>query len=84
MSRLRGPSSDDSIAIVGIDCRFPQAPNIEALWALLMAGEDAIAEVPARRWSAADFHDPSGGPGKVNNRTGGFLTDADAFDNEFF
>ncbi|MFF0613818.1 type I polyketide synthase [Nocardia tengchongensis] len=84
MSPLHDPSSDDSIAIVGIDCRFPQAPNTEALWALLMAGEDAIAEVPAHRWSADDFHDPAGGPGKVNNRTGGFLTDADAFDNEFF
>ncbi|MFD6356585.1 type I polyketide synthase [Nocardia tengchongensis] len=84
MRPLHGPSSDDSIAIVGIDCRFPQAPDTEALWALLMAGEDAIAEVPAHRWNADDFHDPSGGPGKVNNRTGGFLTGADAFDNEFF
>ncbi|MFE3703904.1 polyketide synthase, partial [Nocardia tengchongensis] len=74
----------DAIAIVGIDCRFPQAPDPEALWALLMAGGDAITEVPGNRWSADDFHDPSGGPGKVNNRTGGFLTDADAFDNEFF
>nr|WP_246597686.1 polyketide synthase [Nocardia tengchongensis] len=74
----------DAIAIVGIDCRFPQAPDPEALWALLMAGGDAITEVPGNRWRTADFHDPAGGPGKVNNRTGGFLTDADAFDNEFF
>ncbi|MFE5288559.1 type I polyketide synthase [Nocardia sp. NPDC056611] len=75
---------NDAIAIVGIDCRFPQAPDPEALWALLMAGADAITEVPAHRWPAADFHDPAGGPGRVNNRTGGFLTDADAFDDEFF
>ncbi|MEV0466833.1 aminotransferase class I/II-fold pyridoxal phosphate-dependent enzyme [Nocardia tengchongensis] len=74
----------DAIAIVGIDCRFPQAPDPEALWALLMAGGDAITEVPGNRWRTAAFHDPAGGPGKVNNRTGGFLTDADAFDNEFF
>ncbi|MFD6354956.1 type I polyketide synthase [Nocardia tengchongensis] len=74
----------DPIAIVGIDCRFPQAPDPEALWALLMAGGDAITEVPGNRWRTADFHDTAGGPGKVNNRTGGFLTDADAFDDEFF
>ncbi|WP_431952737.1 type I polyketide synthase [Nocardia lijiangensis] len=80
----RTPNPSDAIAIVGIDSRFPQAPDAEALWALLMAGEDAIAEVPGQRWRAADFHDPAGGPGKVNNRTGGFLADAEAFDNEFF
>ncbi|MFG1783790.1 type I polyketide synthase [Rhodococcus oryzae] len=72
------------IAIVGLDCRFPQAPNPEALWALLMDGGDGITEVPAQRWSADDFYDPEGGPGRVNNRTGGFLSDADAFDPEFF
>ncbi|AQA25102.1 beta-ketoacyl synthase, N-terminal domain protein [Rhodococcus sp. MTM3W5.2] len=72
------------IAIVGLDCRFPQAPNAEALWALLMDGGDGITEVPAQRWRADDFYDPEGGPGTVNNRSGGFLSDADAFDPEFF
>ncbi|MEV0028472.1 aminotransferase class I/II-fold pyridoxal phosphate-dependent enzyme [Nocardia sp. NPDC050793] len=80
----RTPNPSDAIAIVGIDCRFPQAPDAEALWALLMAGADAIAEVPGQRWRADDFHDSAGAPGKVNNRTGGFLADAEAFDNEFF
>lgn len=80
----RAAEPSDAIAIVGIDCRFPQAPDARALWALLMAGGDAIAEVPGQRWRAADFHDPEGGNGRVNNRTGGFLADADAFDNEFF
>ncbi|MEU1203862.1 aminotransferase class I/II-fold pyridoxal phosphate-dependent enzyme [Nocardia sp. NPDC005825] len=72
------------IAIVGLDCRFPQAPDAAALWRLLMAGADAIAEVPAQRWRAADLYHPDGGPGAVNNRSGGFLSDADAFDHEFF
>ncbi|MFD0489161.1 type I polyketide synthase [Saccharopolyspora spinosporotrichia] len=72
------------IAIVGIDCRFPQAPDPGALWSLLMRGGDAVGEVPAERWRADDFHDPDCGPGTVNNRCGGFLADADAFDHEFF
>ncbi|TSE01534.1 aminotransferase class I/II-fold pyridoxal phosphate-dependent enzyme [Skermania sp. ID1734] len=74
---------DSDIAIVGLDCRFPQAPNPAALWQLLMTGADAITEVPGNRWNAAEFHDPSGA-GRVNNRSGGFLADADAFDDEFF
>ncbi|WP_433733210.1 type I polyketide synthase [Nocardia sp. CA-129566] len=72
------------IAIVGLDCRFPQAPDPTALWQLLLDGRDAISEVPANRWQADDFHDPAGAPGTINTRSGGFLDDADAFDHEFF
>ncbi|MGY1942929.1 type I polyketide synthase [Nocardia asiatica] len=72
------------IALVGLDCRFPQAPDPAALWRLLIDGRDAISDVPASRWNAADFHDPAGAPGTINTRSGGFLDDADAFDAEFF
>ncbi|MGK8558787.1 type I polyketide synthase [Nocardia gipuzkoensis] len=72
------------IAIVGLDCRFPQAPDPAALWQLLIDGRDVIAEVPANRWNADDFHDPAGAPGTINTRSGGFIDDADAFDDEFF
>ncbi|PQP21657.1 type I polyketide synthase [Rhodococcus opacus] len=72
------------VAVVGLDCRFPQAPDADALWALLMGGGDGITDVPASRWNADDVFDAAGGPGSVNNRNGGFLTDADAFDHEFF
>ncbi|MEV0335542.1 aminotransferase class I/II-fold pyridoxal phosphate-dependent enzyme [Nocardia sp. NPDC050717] len=72
------------IAIVGMDCRFPQAADPAALWQLLLDGRDAISAVPANRWRAEDFHDPAGGPGTVNTHRGGFIADADAFDHEFF
>ncbi|WP_051182793.1 type I polyketide synthase [Nocardia vinacea] len=72
------------IAIVGLDCRFPQAPDPAALWQMLLDGRDAISEVPANRWHADDFHDPAGAPGTINTRSGGFIDDADAFDHEFF
>ncbi len=75
-------SSD--IAIVGIDCRFPQAPDPAALWQLLLSGGEGIAEVPVDRWDAAQFYDSTGKPGTINHRAGGFLSDADAFDYEFF
>ncbi|KXF51658.1 polyketide synthase [Rhodococcus sp. SC4] len=72
------------VAVVGLDCRFPQAPDADALWRLLMGGGDGITGVPAGRWNADDIYDAAGGPGSVNNRSGGFLADADAFDHEFF
>ena len=72
------------IAIVGMDCRFPQAPDADALWQLLLRGEDGVTEVPADRWRADDYCDPEGGAGKSNTARGGFLSDADVFDHEFF
>ncbi|MBF6084228.1 aminotransferase class I/II-fold pyridoxal phosphate-dependent enzyme [Nocardia cyriacigeorgica] len=80
------PTASDSsdIAIVGIDCRFPGAADPAALWRLLIDGGEAITEVPADRWPVGDFHDPSGRPGTINNRSGGFLADADVFDHESF
>ncbi|TCJ93547.1 type I polyketide synthase [Nocardia alba] len=72
------------IAVVGLDCRFPHAPDPARLWQLLIEGRDAISEVPSSRWNADDFHDPAGAPGTINTRSGGFIDDADAFDAEFF
>jgi 8-amino-7-oxononanoate synthase len=68
------------IAVVGLDCRFPKAGDPASLWKLLLDGVDAIDEIPAERWNAAELHDD----GHINHRTGGLISDADAFDNDFF
>jgi 8-amino-7-oxononanoate synthase len=68
------------IAVVGLDCRFPKAGDPATLWKLLLDGVDAIDEIPAERWNAAELHDD----GHINHRTGGLISDADAFDNDFF
>ena len=68
------------VAVVGIDCRFPKAGDPTALWKLLLEGADGIDEIPAERWNAAELHDD----GTLNHRTGGLISDADAFDNDFF
>jgi 8-amino-7-oxononanoate synthase len=68
------------IAIVGLDCRFPKADDATALWNLLLDDVDAIDEIPATRWNAAELHDD----GAINHRAGGLISDADAFDNDFF
>jgi 8-amino-7-oxononanoate synthase len=68
------------IAVVGLDCRFPNASDPAALWKLLLDGAEGIDEIPADRWNAAELHDD----GTINHRTGGLISDADAFDNDFF
>ena len=49
----------EPLAIVGMACRFPGgADSPAALWELLVRGVDAIADVPADRWSVEHFYDP--------------------------
>ncbi len=79
---------EESIALVGLSCRFPGAPHPEAFWKLLTEGHDAIREVPANRWdptttmyrSLIEGHDPD----RTCLRWGGFLDEIEAFDAGFF
>jgi acyl transferase domain-containing protein len=75
----------ESIAIIGMGCRFPKANNLESFWQLLHNGVDAITEVPKERWDIDQFYDPEPGkPGKMSTRWGGFLEHVDQFDPSFF
>jgi acyl transferase domain-containing protein len=45
------------IAIVGMSCRMPMAPDPDALWQLLRDGVDAVTHLPATRsvsWRTED------------------------------
>lgn len=75
----------EPIAVVGLACRFPGAPDAEAYWRLLVLGTDAIVDVPADRWDADALYDPDpDAAGKVATRWGGFLPEIDRFDAAFF
>jgi amino acid adenylation domain-containing protein len=79
------PTEQESIAIVGIGCRFPGADNPDAFWRLLHDGVDAIGEIPSDRWNLGSFYDPTPAtPGKMSTRWGGFLERVDEFDARFF
>ncbi|MES2942209.1 MAG: SDR family NAD(P)-dependent oxidoreductase [Pseudomonadota bacterium] len=75
-----------AIAVVGMGCRLPAgADKPAALWRMLMAGEDAIVEVPPDRWDADAWYDADPDvAGKMNTRWGGFVKDIDHFDPAFF
>ncbi|GAB1694993.1 type I polyketide synthase [Krasilnikovia sp. M28-CT-15] len=77
--------ADEPIAVVGMACRFPGAPDLDAYWRLLLDGMDAIDEIPADRWDVDRFYDPDrAAPGKMYSRRGGFVADVDKFDAAFF
>ncbi|MDF2255202.1 type I polyketide synthase [Streptantibioticus ferralitis] len=61
------------IAVIGMACMFPQAPDTPAFWANVVTGTDAITEVPTERWDPALYYSPDGGPGTTPSKWGGFL-----------
>ncbi|MEV4924532.1 aminotransferase class I/II-fold pyridoxal phosphate-dependent enzyme [Streptomyces roseoverticillatus] len=68
-------ATGEPIAIVGMGCRFPGAPDVDSYWRLLLDGRDAVGEVPRDRWDPELVEAP---------RHGGFLDRVDAFDARFF
>ena len=76
---------NESIAIVGISCRFPQAKNINEFWRLLHDGIDTVKEIPANRWSIDNYYDPDPSvPGKSIQKHAAFLENVDDLDPFFF
>jgi acyl transferase domain-containing protein/acyl carrier protein len=76
----------EPIAIIGIGCRFPGGvTDTESFWQLLVNEVDAVGPMPAGRFDADHYYDPTPStPGKVVTREGGFLDDIDRFDADFF
>ncbi|AVV45852.1 polyketide synthase [Streptomyces sp. P3] len=56
------------VAVVGMACMFPGAPDLAAFWANVVGGVDAVGEVPADRWDPAVHHGTS-----TPSKWGGFL-----------
>ena len=73
----------DDIAIVGMACRFPGAPDLSAFWRQLEAGETAVVDgrPDAGPWDGA--LGDSGAETSIH-RIGGFVSGLDLFDAEFF
>ncbi|MFI1450233.1 aminotransferase class I/II-fold pyridoxal phosphate-dependent enzyme [Streptomyces virginiae] len=70
------------IAITGLGCRFPGAPDISAYWKLLLSGERQFSAVPKERWNHETFHEPDNpsAPHAAYTDQVAFLDDVDRFD----
>ena len=78
-------AQNEPIAIIGLGCRFPGAPNPDAFWQILRDGRDVVSEIPESRWNSRDLYHPDPDmPGRMNTRWGGFVDGIDQFDPAFF
>ncbi len=76
----------EPIAIVGIGCRYPGSSNVEELWQNLLAGKDLIGPYPGGRFPELDklYASASEKSGRVFTDRGGFLSNVESFDAQFF
>jgi len=69
------------VAVVGLAGRYPQARDLAELWDNLLEGKDCIERITADRWTRAGARVH---PDDRSLAWGGFLDDADCFDDRFF
>ena len=78
-----GADRSDGIAIVGMACRFPDAPNLPAFWRQLDSGSDAVADERGETGPWSDFAD-SLPAGYAHYAKAAFVDGIDQFDAQFF
>ncbi len=79
-------NAENSIAIIGMACRFPNgADTLDKYWHLLQNGEDAITGIPEQRNAIGlNLNINAESQGQEIVKYGGFLNDIDLFDARFF
>jgi acyl transferase domain-containing protein/phosphopantetheinyl transferase (holo-ACP synthase) len=74
------PLAED-IAVIGLACLFPGAPDVAAFWRNIVGKVDAISDPPPEAWDASVFYDQQGGENdRVYCRKGGYLGPLAQFD----
>jgi acyl transferase domain-containing protein/NAD(P)H-dependent flavin oxidoreductase YrpB (nitropropane dioxygenase family)/NAD(P)-dependent dehydrogenase (short-subunit alcohol dehydrogenase family) len=66
------------IAIVGMECIFPDAKNLDEYWRNIILGKDSITEVPDERWNKELYYHPDSNEADVSHsKWGGFIPKID-------
>lgn len=88
--KIQSPKStpkpiDDGIAIIGMSCLLPNAPDIAAFEKLLEEGLSGIKDIPNDRWDNSQYYDPDmEAPGKSYVTKLGLIENIKYFDAAFF
>jgi len=73
--------SDEPVAIVGMACMYPGAPDVDAYWRNILNKVDAVSEPPDGAWDPAAYHDPTfADEDKTYCKHGGYLGTMARFD----
>lgn len=77
--------ADDAIAIIGMSCSLPNAPDITAFARLLEEGLSGIKDIPIERWDNEKYYNPNKDvPGKSYVNKLGLMENIKDFDASFF
>ena len=81
-----GALGGDAVAIVGMACLFPDAPDLATYWDHIVGGHDAIRDAPPSRIDDVFFSAPdeTSGEDRFPVRRGGFVDDIARFDPQRF
>ena len=64
------------IAVVGLGCILPDAPDVGTFWKNLASGRDSISDVSPERWDPALYYDADPtAPDKTYSKIGGWVRD---------
>ena len=75
------PPVPEDIAVVGVACLFPAAPDAGAYWRNILAKVDAITDPPHEAWDPALYYDVNAGANdRVYCKKGGYLGPISYFD----
>src|ERR1700733_5669829 len=75
---MNGPGKD--IAVIGMACIFPQAPNLGTFWENIVGKVDAIGDAPSD-WGGDLVFDPdTQANDRIYTKRGGFIADLSRFD----
>ncbi|MDY6823094.1 MAG: beta-ketoacyl synthase N-terminal-like domain-containing protein [Thermodesulfobacteriota bacterium] len=68
------PGPDETVAVVGMACTFPDAPDLATFWRNIIHKHDAVGDAPPERWDPDRFYDPHSQDGtKLYAKRGGYL-----------
>ena len=66
-------SATERVAVVGLGCVYPGAPDVETFWDNIVAGRDAITDAPPDRIDPQLFANRPGDADHLTARRGGFV-----------
>ncbi|NJN16595.1 MAG: hypothetical protein HC822_10130 [Oscillochloris sp.] len=77
---LPGAEQPSDVAVIGMACMLPGAPDLKTYWEHILQRVDALGEIPAERWDWRRYYDQDRrARDKIYARWGGFLAEI-AFD----
>src|SRR5215212_3593732 len=81
MDQAQRAGSRDGIAVIGMACLFPGAPNLDAYWRNILGKVDAVSDPPPEAWNTDIYYAPdSSDTDRVYCKRGGYLGSLVSFD----